>query len=292
MVPASPTLSVASSSDVTETEDSSSFYGDDTNSLWSRADDEDFDDEQSNCTSPGVMSPTLMDVDTKPEGLKPETLSKKLSDLTDNKVNKNTWLSLGTLPSSSSPSASSSRSQSLPTTAAARRLTVAKEHRASSTPIFEQRRHSSPSAYTSIIQDLTTSPFAAAASPSSASASASASASTSAFGGSGAKSPFRSATLPRSTSRSAYSNQKYHGSVLRPPPQYASCSSSSGGSHSSGRRSSSSSYRSSPLANASGTGSGSLRTKVGGADDFSAGWSFEDNSALLDSSNHSFASYY
>ncbi|KAJ1033917.1 hypothetical protein NDA16_000125 [Ustilago loliicola] len=63
--PSSPTLSV------TETEDSASVC-DDSSSLWSRNEVES-DDEESVCTSPGIMSPP-MDVD---QEFQPETLSKK-----------------------------------------------------------------------------------------------------------------------------------------------------------------------------------------------------------------------
>ena len=254
--PTSPTLSVAS--DMTETEDSSSLC-DDSSSLWSR--NPESDDEESTCTSPGVMSPP-MDVD---QEFQAETLSKKLSDLpsVEPKVTKTSWLSLGTLPSSST--ASPSRSQSLPTTriSSNKAKELAATHRASSTPIVEQRRHSTPSAYSSIIQDLTTSPF---------------SASSSAAGN--AKSPFRSATLPRSSSRTSYAQNK--GSVLRPPPQYASFSSA----YSSGRRSSATAAYASPSAS---TGS-RLSSDV----DFSAGWSFETHSAMLDGrwGDDSFASHY
>nr|CDI54521.1 conserved hypothetical protein [Melanopsichium pennsylvanicum 4] len=102
--PTSPTLSVAS-----EMSEDASSVCDDSASLWSRA-----DDDESVCTSPGLMSPPSMDVDR--ETFAPETLSKKLSDLAPSSPTKNSWLSLGTLPSCSSPwsATSSSRPQSLP----------------------------------------------------------------------------------------------------------------------------------------------------------------------------------
>lgn len=200
--PSSPAMSIAS--DVTETEDGSSLC-DDSNSLWSRFDaDSDDDDAESRCTSPGLMSPP-MDLDETTPALQAETLSKKLSDLdAGDKVAKNTWVSLGTLPSSSSPA--SSRSQSLPEPRLSRSkpLEISRNHRATSTLIMEpipnrdSRRHSG-SAYTSIIQDLTTSPFA-----------------------SRDKTPYRSATLPRSSSRSGYAAARSGNSLLRPPPQFAS----------------------------------------------------------------------
>ncbi|SPO28613.1 uncharacterized protein UTRI_04491 [Ustilago trichophora] len=253
--PTSPTLSVAS--DMTETEDSSSFC-DDSSSLWSRNQESD-DDGESNCTSPGIMSPPVVDSDKR--DFEAETLSKKLSDL-PSAVTKNSWVSLGTLPSATTASAaSSSRSQSLPTARKAKELSAT--HRASSTPIVDQRRHSTPptSAYSSIIQDLTTSPF------SSSSASKSAS-------------PFRSATLPRSSSRSTYSQNR--GSLLRPPPsQYSSFSSNASSNNSSGARRANRSSKSSSRFIAS-------------SEDFSAGWSFESHSALLNENrwDDSFASHY
>ncbi|GAC92476.1 hypothetical protein PHSY_000029 [Pseudozyma hubeiensis SY62] len=263
--PTSPTLSVAS--DWAETEDSSSIC-DDSSSLWSR-NDAASDDGESRCTSPGVMSPP-MDVDT-PAELQVETLSKKLSDLpAANKVNKTSWLSLGTLPSStaspssaSSSSAASSRSQSLPVSRVTRSkpaLEISRNHRATSSPILdppqrEHRRHSTPMAFQSIIQDLTTSPFASSSSTLS------------------AKAPYRSATLPRSTSRTVYTQSKLAGSVLRPPPpQYTSAprnthddpSSSSSSSSSSSKfssRSRSEAWHSTPDS------------------DFAAGWAFENPSS-------------
>lgn len=242
---ASPTLSVAS--EMTETEDGSSSICDDSSSLWSRNDAES-EDEESICTSPGDMSPP-MEVDR--EEFAPETLIKKLSDLpTTDKATATSWISLGTLPSSSTASASSSRSQSLPTA-----REISHTHRASSTLIMDSPKdtylHNSPtSAYSSIIQDLTTSPFAAA-SPSA---------------------PFRSATLPRSRSRSGYSSSKASGagsSILRAPPSFATASSSG-------------------LGRCSSTSSSSLigRRRSGGPKatsdiDFSAGWNFENQTASM-----------
>ncbi|UTT89279.1 hypothetical protein NDA17_000174 [Ustilago hordei] len=235
--PSSPTLSV------TETEDSASFC-DDSSSLWSRNEAES-DDEQSVCTSPGIMSPP-MGVD---EDFQSETLRKKLSDLpapsSGNEATKTSWISLGTLPSSSA--SSSSPSQSLPTARvkSKKSLEFSKNNRATSTLIpdshRDSRRQSTPSAYTSIIHDLTTSPFAS----------------------SSASTPFRSATLPRSSSRSGYNQSKVGGSIFRPPPPHiASPSAENTGSL--GRRSSAS-----PL------------FRRGGDVDFSAGWNFENHTAKM-----------
>ncbi|TKY89929.1 hypothetical protein EX895_001227 [Sporisorium graminicola] len=248
--PLSPTLSAAS--DSAETEDSSSV-GDDSNSLWSRC-----DDAESSCTSPGTMSPPHMDVDS-PEPLQAEKLSRKLSSLSaaeDNRISKTAWLSLGTLPSTcSSVSTLASRSQSLPTARSGRgkpEMDMSHTYRATSSMIVdaqhrESRRHSSPSAYASIIEDLTTSPFASSSSSTS-------------------KVPSRAATLPRAPSRSAYAQSR--SSVLRPPPQHASYVRS--------QRSSSTSASSSSV----GGGRESLRrfhdVSSGFEPDFAAGWTFEN----------------
>ncbi|SOV06953.1 uncharacterized protein UDID_05773 [Ustilago sp. UG-2017a] len=234
--PSSPTLSV------TETEDSASFC-DDSSSLWSRNEAES-DDEESVCTSPGIMSPP-MGVD---EDFQPETLSKKLSDLpapsSGSEATKTSWISLGTLPSSSAPS--SSPSQSLPTARvkSKKSLEFSKNNRATSTLIpdshRDSRRQSTPSAYTSIIQDLTTSSFAS----------------------SSASTPFRSATLPRSSSRSGYNQSKVGGSIFHPPPPHVA----------------------SPFAENTGSlgrPSASPLFRRGGDVDFSAGWNFENHTAKM-----------
>ncbi|CBQ68410.1 conserved hypothetical protein [Sporisorium reilianum SRZ2] len=169
--PSSPTLSLAS--DATET---------DASSLWSRC-----DDAESRCTSPGTVSPPPMDlVDSRAAEVQAEALSQKLAHLPAEKVSKTAWLSLGTLPSAAA--STSSRSQSLPT-ARSPRAKPALDTR-------EARRHSTPSAYASIISDLSTSPFASSSTPN------------------------RASTLPRAPSRSAYAHSKH--SLLRPPPQYTS----------------------------------------------------------------------
>ncbi|KAJ9473961.1 hypothetical protein PHBOTO_004050 [Pseudozyma hubeiensis] len=257
--PTSPTLSVAS--DLTETEDSNSIC-DDSSSLWSH-NDAASDDGESRCTSPGVMSPP-MDIDS-PAELQVETLSKKLADLpATNKVNKTSWLSLGTLPSStassstaSSSSAASSRSQSLPVPRITRSkpaLEISRNHRATSSPILdpqqrEHRRHSTPMAFQSIIQDLTTSPFASSSSTLP------------------AKAPYRSATLPRSTSRTGYKQSKMAGSVLRPPPpQYTSTQRSTHDDPSSSSSTLSSRTRSEAWHSTPDS-------------DFAAGWAFENPSS-------------
>ncbi|KIS68215.1 uncharacterized protein UMAG_15083 [Mycosarcoma maydis] len=217
--PTSPTLSLTS--DMAETEDSCSVC-DDSSSLWSH-NDAASDDGDSRCTSPGIMSPP-MDMDSSAE-LQAETLTKKLSDLSSTEmVSRTSWLSLGTLPwssssltASSSSSAASSRSYSVPvprTSRAKPALEIEQPHRTTTCRMIvdasqaERRRHSSPLAFQSIITDLTTSPYA----PCSAST---------------PNTPYRSATLPRSASRSGYTasrsgyTSRKPGSLLRSPPQYA-----------------------------------------------------------------------
>ncbi len=121
--------------------------------------------------------------------LSADALSASYSDLAPTeRISKTTWTSLGTLPSSTvSPSRSSSLPE--PGRATATQLDLSNEHRSSSTMIVssptEQRRYSTPSAYSSIIQDLVISPFAKQSA-----------------------SPLRSATLPRSRSRSSHAASK------------------------------------------------------------------------------------
>ncbi|GAC74160.1 hypothetical protein PANT_10c00033 [Moesziomyces antarcticus T-34] len=243
--PTSPTLSVAS--DLTETEDSSSVC-DDSSSLWSRSGAAS-DDAESECTSPGVMSPRT---DAEEGELSADALSAKLSDLAPTeRVSKTTWTSLGTLPSSI---VSPSRSSSLPEPSSRNKLDLSNEHRSSSTMIVssptEQRRYSTPSAYSSIIQDLVISPFAKQSA-----------------------SPLRSATLPRSRSRSSHAASK-PSSVLRPPPP-SSWTSSGATRSSSATRSSRRSFPSAPES------------------DFDAGWNFEAQGASLSHHwDHSFANHY
>lgn len=300
--PASPTLSVTSSE---MTEDGSSV-GDDTSSIWSHndatSDDDDDDDdeeeEESNCTSPGIMSPPLVDGDHE-AGFQAEALSKKLSNLSattpDKVALKTSWLRLGNLPSSASSfsdAAAASRSQSLPTTRASssRAVGLSHTHRASSTLVADagnfggyrgQRRRSHPddrSGYTSIIQDLTTSPFASSAAKISNSP------------------PFRSATLPRSHSRTGYAQSRDAatagaGSILRAPPAFVTTSSSGGSVR--GRHSSTSTASSASRVGHSRAGASKASSRSRSDLDFSAGWNFESHSAAL--SNHwddSFANHY
>ncbi|EST08027.1 hypothetical protein PSEUBRA_002422 [Kalmanozyma brasiliensis GHG001] len=223
--PASPSLSVGS--DLTE---------DDASSLWSRTEADSSDDEvESSCTSPGLMSPP-MDLDASPS-LQADKLSAKLSDLdAGNKPTTSSWVSLGTLPSSSpaaSSSASSSRSQSLPVPRSKPALELSRAHRATSTLVVDDSRRHSSGSYSSIIHDLTTSPFAPAA-----------------------KTPYRSATLPRSSSRAAS-----RGTILRPPPHFVPSREA--------RKRSSEDF--------SGKAS---RGRLEAEHDFAAGWTFENASSM------------
>ncbi|PWZ03664.1 hypothetical protein BCV70DRAFT_209899 [Testicularia cyperi] len=183
--PISPTLSIVS--DATETETASSIC-DDSSSLWSRSDLS--DSEESACTSPGTTSPTSA-ADGKNGMPEPECLSSRLAQVASSTFSPNsrTSLSLGKLPSSSTSSpASSSRSRSLPTPRVVSKKPhdFSRSHRATSTFIvplqpapssFSDALCSSPvsasstllgassSEYSSIIQDLTSSPFASCPSP-------------------------------------------------------------------------------------------------------------------------------